>query len=310
MQFSAQQLGWLDVPNWSALSLFGGEVGTFDTWRIGPFARWLPISIAAGLRRELQTIVRGSEMHVSRSYAVAATFAAVALAVGCAGGKGGGHNTTSSAPTMAPTVTTTATTTVAPMVAPTSIDSLILAPDVIGEIVGTKFNYVFQPPPGWTAPLKPLQDFDEGNPDCQALLGPNTNSVGATYTAWRSNDYQEDKHTKDHVVGQAVATVTDPNAATQLLDTAFAKFVNSCDNAVIHPKIFINKIKFQKTEVTDTDVRWTSTELKDGQITGRTVAYEARAKNNVVIFVSVGQNGNGAPTAATILNKISEKIPG
>ena len=219
----------------------------------------------------------------------------VALAVGCGGGQGGGHS--------APSVTPTAT----PPFASNSIDSLILAPDLIGDIVGAKFNFVDKPVPGWILPPDP-DVIDEGNPECQALFGPYLNSVGLVYTAWRNNLYKEDKDTYDHVIKQAVATVADSKTAMQLLDNAFTKPLNSCNNAVIHEKDDKYHWKFQKTD--DTDVRWTATELQDGQVVGWVCANEARAKNNVVIFVQVCQNGNGAPTAATILNKISDKVPG
>ena len=222
----------------------------------------------------------------------------VAVAVGC-----GGHSTTPAAPTAPPP-------TVAPTFPSNRIDSLVLAPDVIGDIVGTKFNWASHPPPGWTLPPPPYV-IDEGNPECDALMGPDTNTVGVVYTAWRHNIYKEDNDTFDHAVEQVVATAADSKTAAQLLDNAFIKPLDSCNNAIVHrPKDDKFRWRFQKADATDTDVRWTSTELQDGQVVGWVCANEARAKNNVVIFVQVCQNGNGAPTAATILNKISEKIPG
>ncbi|WP_231985709.1 sensor domain-containing protein, partial [Mycobacterium sp. E3247] len=108
-----------------------------------------------------------------------------------------------------------------------AIDSLILAPDLINEIVGAKLNWASKPPPGATSP--PVAAFvDEGNPQCEPLIAPDTYSVGVAYTAWRSNLYKEDKDTYEHAVRQAVATVADAKTATQLLDNALAKAVNSC----------------------------------------------------------------------------------
>ncbi|WP_082972920.1 sensor domain-containing protein [Mycobacterium sp. E2497] len=248
-------------------------------------------------------------MNITDSFAVAATFAAITVAVGCAGGKGGGHSATPAAPTGTTTVTTTAPAPPPPppTMAPTSIDSLILAPATVGDIVGTKFDYVAKPPPGFLSPPKPVAVV-EGNPECGALYGPNTDSFG-DYTAYRANSYEHDM-THPPLVNQDVAMVADAKTATQLLDTAFAKPLNSCDNAVTKNS-FNMYTKWQKIDVTATDVRWTATGLKNGQVVGSVCAKEARAKNNVVIYAQVCEEGNGAPTAlATIVDKISEKIPG
>ncbi|MCV7398312.1 sensor domain-containing protein [Mycobacterium paraseoulense] len=223
--------------------------------------------------------------------------AVVALAVGCGGGPTGEHSSKPATPTVAPTLS------------PDAIDSLILAPDVASDIVGSKLNWASKPPPGWISP--PVAAFaDEGNPECEPLIGPDTYSVGVAYTAWRNNGYKEDKDTYDHSVRQAVATVTDAKAATQLLGDAFVKRLDSCGNTVVHLKDDKYRWRFQKTDATGTDARWTATELQDGQVTGWVCANEARAKSNVVIYAQVCQFGNGAPAAATILDKISAKIPG
>ncbi|WP_156751755.1 sensor domain-containing protein, partial [Mycobacterium sp. E2497] len=224
----------------------------------------------------------------------------VALAVGCGGGQGGGHSATSVAPSPTPTV--------GPTLALNRIDELLVPPEVVGDIVGSKLNWTGTPPPGWTRPPSPPV-IDEGNPDCAALFGLDTNTVGVAYTGWRSNLYKEDKDTYEHAVRQAVATVVDSKAATVLLGNAFAKRLDACSNAVIHLSGKY-RWRFQKTDATDTGVRWTGTELEDGQITGWVCASEARAKNNVVIYAQVCQWGNGAPAAATILDNISAKIPG
>ncbi|WP_322860234.1 sensor domain-containing protein [Mycobacterium europaeum] len=221
--------------------------------------------------------------------------------VGCGGGQGGGHS--------AKPVPSTVTPPAAPTLAPNAIDSLILASDVVGDIVAAKLNWAAMPPPGWTRPPGPAV-IDEGNPECEPLFGPNTNTVGVIYTAWRSNQYKEDKDTFEHAAYQVVATVADAKAATQLLDNAFTKPVNSCDNAVLHRKDDISRWRFQKVDTTGTDVRWTATELQNGQVTGWVCPNEARAKNNVVIYVQACQYGNGAPATAAIVDKISEKIPG
>ncbi|WP_197514523.1 sensor domain-containing protein, partial [Mycobacterium sp. E342] len=122
----------------------------------------------------------------------------VALAVGCGGGQGGGHNATSVAPSPTPTV--------GPTVALNRIDELLLPPEAVSDIVGSKLNWTGTPPPGWTRPpLPPV--IDEGNPECGALFGLDTNTVGVAYTAWRSNQYREEKDTSGHAVYLAVATV-------------------------------------------------------------------------------------------------------
>ncbi|WP_322860235.1 sensor domain-containing protein [Mycobacterium europaeum] len=220
-----------------------------------------------------------------------------AFAVGCGGGQGSGH---SAKP---------ATTTVAPTLAPDAINSLILAPDVVGDIVGRKLNWASDPPPGATRPPPPFLT-DEGNPECGALNWPSISTFGAVYTAWRGTSYREEKDASEHAVYQIVATVADAKAATQLLDNAFIKPQDSCDNAVVHRKDHKGRWRLQKVNAIGTDVRWTATELFDGQAVGWVCADEARAKNNVVIYVEVCQYGNGAPAAATIVDKISEKIPG
>lgn len=226
----------------------------------------------------------------------------VALAVGCGGGQGGGHGTTPGVPT--------ATSTVAPTLALNRIDELILAPDVVSDIVGAKLNWASKPPPGATRPQPPIA-VDEGNPECAALMGPAADTVGVVYTAWRSNQYRDnDTDTFEHAVYQAVATVPDSKAATQLLDTAFIKAVNSCDNAVLHRKDGQAQWRYQKSDATGTDARWTATQLQDGRVVGWICSNEARAKNNVVVYVQVCQYGNGAPAATTIVDKISEKVPG
>ncbi|OBH07358.1 sensor domain-containing protein, partial [Mycobacterium sp. E3247] len=186
---------------------------------------------------------------------------------------------------------------------------LILAPDVVSDIVGAKLNWASKPPPGATRPQPPIA-VDEGNPQCEPLIAPDTYSVGVAYTAWRSNLYKEDKDTFEHAVYQAVATVPDSKAATQLLDTAFIKAVNSCDNAVLHRKDGQAQWRYQKSDATGTDARWTATQLQDGRVVGWICSNEARAKNNVVVYVQVCQYGNGAPAATTIVDKISEKVPG
>ncbi|BBZ69409.1 hypothetical protein MPRS_05020 [Mycobacterium paraseoulense] len=220
----------------------------------------------------------------------------VALAVGCGGGQGGGNSARPVTPTVTPTL------------APSAIDSLILAPDAVGDIVGAKLNWAFKPPPGSTRPPTPAV-IDEGNPECEPLIAPNTDTVGVVYTAWRSNQYKEDKDTFDHWVFQTVVTFADAKAAMQLLANAFTKQLDPCNNAVIRRRDDF-RWRLQKTDATDTEVRWTATQLdQDGQAVGWVCAKEARAKNNVVAFVSVCQWGNGAPAATTILDRISEKIP-
>ncbi|WP_197514327.1 sensor domain-containing protein, partial [Mycobacterium sp. E342] len=143
---------------------------------------------------------------------------------------------------------------------------------------------------------------DEGDPECEPLIAPDTYSVGVAYTAWRSNLYKEDKDTYEHAVRQAVATVVDSKAATQLLDNGLAKPVNSCDNAVLHRKDDISRWRFQKTDAAGKDLTWTATELQDGKPTGWICPNVARAKNNVIITAQVCQYGNGAPATATILD--------
>ncbi|OBH28383.1 hypothetical protein A5692_22905, partial [Mycobacterium sp. E342] len=175
-------------------------------------------------------------------------------------------------------------------------------------IVGAKLNWASKPPPGATSP--PVAAFaDEGDPECEPLIAPDTYSVGVAYTAWRSNQYREEKDTSGHAVYLAVATVADAKTATQLLDNGLAKPVNSCDNAVLHRKDDISRWRFQKTDAAGKDLTWTATELQDGKPTGWICPNVARAKNNVIITAQVCQYGNGAPATATILDKMSEKIP-
>ncbi|WP_322860236.1 sensor domain-containing protein [Mycobacterium europaeum] len=220
----------------------------------------------------------------------------VALVAGCGGGQSG-HSTKPVTPTVVPTL------------APSAVDSLILAPDVVGDIVGAKLNWASKPPPGWTSP--PVAEIaDEGNFECEPLLRPDNYSIGVVYTAWRNNQYKEDKDTYDHSVFQAVATVADAKAATQLLANAFTKRLDPCNNTVIHLKDDKFRWRLQKTDATDTNVRWMATELKDDEVVGWVCASEGRAKNNVVLYARVCQYGNGAPAAAAILDKISAKIPG
>ncbi|MEM6107661.1 sensor domain-containing protein [Mycobacterium sp. 050272] len=192
---------------------------------------------------------------------------------------------------------------------PKDIDSLILLPEVVGEIVGAKLNWASKPPPGFNYPPTPTA-VEEGNAECGALLGPDTSTVGEDYTAWRSIKYREEKDKFDHTAFQAVVIVADAKAAIQLLDNAFGKHLNPCNNAVIHRKDESDPWRFQKTDSTDRYARWTATELRDDQVIGWVCSNEARAKNNVVTFAFVCQYGNGAPAAAAILDKISEKIPG
>ncbi|MEM6107664.1 sensor domain-containing protein [Mycobacterium sp. 050272] len=225
----------------------------------------------------------------------------VALTAGCGGGQGGGHSTTSTSSTVVPAA--------APTIAPKDINALIVPPDAAGELLGTKFNWVGSPPPGWTSPPSPFV-IDEGNPECDAAMGLDSNTVGVVYTAWRSNHYKEDKDTFDHAVYQVVATVADPKAAKQLLADALGKPLNDCNNVVIHRKDDKYHWRIQKSSSTDTEVLWTATELLDGQVVGWVCANEARAKNNVVISAQVCQNGNGAPVAKNMADMISAKIPG
>ncbi|ORB36249.1 hypothetical protein BST39_21090 [Mycobacterium paraseoulense] len=197
----------------------------------------------------------------------------------------------------------------APTLALNAIDSLILAPDIVGDIVGAGPNWASKPSQVGTRPPGPFV-IDEGKPECEPLFGPNSNTVGVVYTAWRSVLYKEDTDTFEHAVYQAVATVADAKAATQLLENAFTKPVNACNDVVVHRRDDKSRWRFQKTNAADMDVRWTATELQDGQGTGWVCPNEARAKNNVVIYVQACQYGNGAPATATIMDKIAAKIPG
>jgi hypothetical protein len=190
------------------------------------------------------------------------------------------------------------------------VTKLLLSKDELGVIVGTKFNYADKEP-GWDT-LSDPDTIDQGNPACDALFGPSTATAGTAYVAYRDQVVQEDKDTFTHSVKQAAIVVADPGAAKQLLSDAFAKPLGTCDGQKIHTKDGTKGWTFHKGAISDTDVRWMAVTqaLDTGQPTAWGCGIEARAKNNVVVFAKDCQDGNGSPSATSIVDKISAKIPG
>ncbi|MFE2958874.1 sensor domain-containing protein [Nocardia tengchongensis] len=191
-------------------------------------------------------------------------------------------------------------------------DTLLLNADGMNAVTGLKLNYQDKAAPGWTEPSDP-DVVDQGDSKCDGLLGFNTSTIGTTYTAYRGNVSNESKDSYTHYVIQQVALVADPGAAKQVLSDQFANPTNACDGKTMHVKGGKALRSFHKTAVSDTEVRVMIASLSldpPNQPTGWGCAVEAHAKNNVVIYVSVCQNGNGAPTASAIVDKLSTNIPG
>ena len=191
-------------------------------------------------------------------------------------------------------------------------DTLLLNADEMNAITGLKLNYQDKPAPGWTQPGPP-DVVDQGDPQCDHLLGFDTSAIGTVYTAYRQNRSYEDKDSYTHEILQQVALVADPGTAKQVLSDTFAKPANACDGKTMHIKDGKTMRSFHKTAVSDTDVRVMVASLSldpPNQPTGFGCAMDARAKSNVVIYVTVCQNGNGGPLATAIVDKLSTRVPG
>jgi PknH-like extracellular domain len=223
--------------------------------------------------------------------------AAGVVAAGC----GSSHNAAPSPPPPPP-----------PTMAAGDATKLLLSKDELGGIVGTKFNYADKELPGGDT-LSDPSPVDQGNPACDAFFGPNNATVRTPYVAYRVQVVQEDDtENYTHSVTQAAIVVADPGAAKQLLSDAFEKPLGPCDGQKIRFKNGELVWTFHKGAVSDTDVRWMAvTAAPDtGQPTTWGCGIEARAKNNVVVFAKVCQDGNGSPSATAVVDKISAKIPG
>jgi PknH-like extracellular domain len=191
-------------------------------------------------------------------------------------------------------------------------DTLLLNADEMNAIMGVKLDYQDKPAPGWSQPPDP-NVIDQGNAGCEPLFGPSTASVGTVYTAYRQNSSYESKDAYDHIVTQEVVIVADAGAAKQLLSDAVTKPLSSCDGQKVHIKDGKFQRLIKKTAVSDSDVRFVVSSLNmdpPNAPTGFNCADEVRAKNNVVIYTFVCQNGNGAPLTTAIVDKISGKVPG
>jgi hypothetical protein len=198
-----------------------------------------------------------------------------------------------------------------PTMAAGDATKLLLSKGELGGIVGTTFNYADKELPGWDT-LSDPSPVDQGNPDCDAFFGPNNATVRTPYVAYRVQVVQEDDtENYTHSVTQAAIVVADPGAAKQLLSDAFVKPLGACDGQKIHFKGGGLVWTFHKGAISDTDVRWTAvTAAPDtGQPNTWGCGIEARAKNNVVVFTKVCQDGNGSPSATAVVDEISSKIP-
>jgi hypothetical protein len=223
--------------------------------------------------------------------------AAGVVAAGC----GSGHN---AAPSPPPSPSAT--------MAAGDATKLLLSKDELGRIVGTNFDYADKELPG-SEKLTDPSIVDQGNPVCDAFFGPNTTSVRTAYVAFREQVVQEDDtENYTHSVKQSVIVVADPGAAKQLLSDAFATPLGACDGQEIHFKVGRLIWTFHNGVISDTVVQSMAvTAAPDtGQPTTWGCGIEAHAKNNVVVFAKVCEDGNGSPSATAIVDQISAKIPG
>jgi hypothetical protein len=191
-------------------------------------------------------------------------------------------------------------------------DTLVLNADEINAVTGLKLNYQDKAAPGWTQPSKPSV-LDQGDPACLPLWGFSTASVGTVYTAYRQNTSREDKDTFDHSVSQTIVVVADAGAAKQLLSDAVAKPLSACDGKIIHIKDQKTLVQIHKTLVSDIDVKYQTALMtmdEPQQPTGWACVDDVQVKSNVVVDATVCQNGNGAPLAKTVADKISGKVSG
>jgi hypothetical protein len=198
-----------------------------------------------------------------------------------------------------------------PPVAAGDATKLLLTKDELGRIVGTTFNYADKELPG-SETLTDPSIVDQGNPVCDAFFGPNTTSVRTAYLAFREQVVQEDDtENYTHSVKQSAIVVADSGAAKQLLSDAFATPLGACDGQKIHFKIGQLVWTFHKGVTSDTVVQWMAvTAAPDtGKPTTWGCGIEARAKNNVVVFAKVCQDGDGSPSATAIADQLAAKIP-
>ncbi len=191
----------------------------------------------------------------------------------------------------------------APVVSPSKIGSLVLPADEVGEIVGTIFEIN-------KSARRPFPSTELGdNSACAPLFGPDSETYGTSYTAFRVNllrDTPEDDF--EYLILQRVGTYSDEQTATQTFQNAFSQSVaRRCSGVKVQPKDSDTEWQLQVKSMSGDSAQWSRTQLYEGDPFGWVCSNQAGTQGNVLYSVDVCQFGNGSPTAAEIAERISNQ---
>ena len=186
------------------------------------------------------------------------------------------------------------------------VESLLLSPEALGDIVGVTF--------AWQKPnRRPYTSDDLGKDSaCALLTGPDVETFGRDYTGYRFRADRDDAENWEFTVQQRVATYADSDTAAKTFGKAFNKGVLAKCNGVI-ASIKGNadaQWRFRVQAITPTSARWVEDQLSDQQPIGYSCSDVAGVTHNVLYSAKVCQYGNGGPAAATIAERITSQVAG
>ena len=186
------------------------------------------------------------------------------------------------------------------------VESLLLTPAAVGDIVGVTFDWE-------KANRRPYKSDDLGEHSaCAMLTGPDVETFGRDYTGYRFRADRDDAENWEFTVQQRVATYADAATATQTFQKVFTKAAMAKCNGVI-ASIKDNtdaQWRFRIQTVAPTSARWVEDQLSDQQPIGYSCSDVAGVTRNVLYSIKVCQYGNGGPAAATIAERITSQVAG
>jgi len=186
------------------------------------------------------------------------------------------------------------------------VESLLLTPEAVGDIVGVTFNWE-------KGNKRPYKSDDLGEHSaCAMLTGPDVETFGRDYTGYRFRADRDGAEDWEFTVQQRVATYADAATATQTFQKVFSKAALAKCNGVIatnsdNPDA---QWRFRIQTVAPTSARWVEDQMSDQQPLGYSCSDNTGVARNVIYSVKVCQYGNGAPAAATMVERITSQVAG
>ncbi len=184
-----------------------------------------------------------------------------------------------------------------------NIDSVLLAGETVGDILGTNL-----PVQQKSKRPMPATQLDK-NQECSVLFGPDKNFYGSSLNLYRISLLEDDNDNPDYVVIQSVATFPDSQTAQTALSNGMQP-TSGCNQAVQITDLDSKPTwQLSAPKVSTSDAKWHMAQLYQGDPVGWNCYFDLHAAENAILQAQICQMGNAGPAVSQMMDQMVGGLP-